>query len=197
MAVPRIYFKYSWIYDEHWREVYTDDKNYPSYKKTKENLLKVEKEWRKSENDILKELSKISGLKWKKKGITCYVVGRCVSFSDPLTIMCHKKYPVNYAVDVLTHELVHQLFIQEGNEESATKAWAYFHKKYKTEDFNTIIHIPLHAMHHHIFMKFFGEKRLQREIDFMNDLPDYKKSWDIVLEEGAENIIERFRERVA
>jgi len=197
MPIPEIRFKHSWVYDDHWRAFYPKEKEWPSYKKLEGNIARIEKEWGENGESVLKEMSKISGLKWQEKSIDCYVVGRCTPFSFPLTIMTYKDHSIDYTVDVLTHELVHQLFCQGDNEKQSYKAWEYFHKKYKTEEFNTIIHIPVHAIHHHIFMKFFGEKRLKREMDSMSKFPDYKRAWDIVLEAGAENIIAEFKKRVA
>lgn len=197
MPIPEIRFKYSWVYDDHWRAFYSEEKEWPSCKKLEGNIVRIEREWQKKGELVLKEMSKISGLKWREKNIDCYVVGKCMPFSFPLTIMAYKDHPIDYTVDVLTHELVHQLFCQGDNEKQSYKAWEYFYKRYKAEEFNTIIHIPVHAIHYHIFMKFFGEKRLKREMDSMNRFPDYKRAWDIVLEEGAENIIAEFKKRVA
>ncbi|MBU3964854.1 hypothetical protein KJ695_04240 [Patescibacteria group bacterium] len=190
---PKIIFKYSWIYDMHWKGIYKGkSEKYPTAKQIQNYIGKVEKLWRKDENKVLSELSKISGLKWKKKSICCYVVGRCRPFSDPLTLGVYNK--ADYFVDVLTHELIHQLFVQ--NENRNEKVWKYFHEKYKSESFNARIHIPVHAIHQHIFLKFFGQKRLKREIKIMSKFPNYKKAWDIVEKEGYENIIKEFKKRV-
>lgn len=196
MLLPKIIFKYSWIYDQHWKGIYDKEKDYPSDEEICNSIKKVEKLWRKNEKRILKELSIISGLSWKEKSITCYVVGRCIPFSDPLTIKVYKEYPLNYSIDVLTHELIHQLFTQSDNTQKSKKAWGYFHKKYKNEKFNAIIHIPVYAMHSHVISKYFGEKRLEREIESLSYLSDYKKAWDIVKEEGCQNIIKAFNKRV-
>jgi hypothetical protein len=195
MTIPKIEFRYSWVYDDRWREFY-DNRDYPDGKDTKNNILRIEKEWQKNGDLVLRELAKVSGLKWKEKTITCYVAGRVVAFSDPLTIAFIRNAPVDRTIDILTHELIHQLFIQNDYGKRAYKAWEYIYRKYKKEEFNTIIHIPVHALYYHIFMKFFGEKRLQREIDSVKDYPDYKRAWDIVLETGAENIIGEFRKRI-
>jgi len=45
-------------------------------------------------------------------------------------------------------------------------------------------------------MKFFGEGRLRREIDSVYDLPDYRRAWDIVMEQGAEDIVREIRSRI-
>ena len=194
--IPKIIFKYSWIYDQHWREVYRDDKNYSSEKEILSYIKKVEKLWWKDEEKILKELALASGLRWQEKSIVCYVVGRCIPFSDPLTIKAFKELPLNYFIDVLTHELIHQLLTQGDNSQKSKKAWNYFHRKYKGEEFNSIIHIPVHAMHSHIFLKYFGQARLNREIESLSNLPDYKRDWDIVEKEGYQNIIEEFKKRI-
>ena len=194
--IPKIIFKYSWIYDQHWKEVYKKDKNYPTEKEILSYIKKVEKLWRKDEKKILKELEVVSGLRWQEKSIVCYVVGRCIPFSDPLTIKVYKELSLDYFVDVLTHKLIHQLFTQNDNLQKSKKAWNYFHRKYKDEDFNTIIHIPVHAMHSHILLKYFGQARLNREIKSLSNLPDYKRTWDIVQEDGYQDIAKEFKKRI-
>ncbi len=189
MKMPKIIFRYSWIYDQIWKG---NKKKYPSQRKILDYIKEIEKLWKRYEKKILSELSKISHLKWKSKFIYCYIVGRCKPFSDPLTIPVYKNK--NYFIDVLTHELIHQLFIQ--NLRQSKKAWAYIFKKYKKESHTTKIHIPLHAIHTHIYLKFYGEKRLNRDIKLISFLRDYKKSWEIVQREGYQNIIREFTKRI-
>ena len=195
MNYPKIVFKYSWIYDQTWKEglIGKKSKKYPSSRRILNYIKKVEKLWRKEKKRVLLELSKITHLGWKSKVIYCYVVGRCRPFSDPLTMPIYEKYP-DYFIDVLTHELIHQLFIQ--NEKELEKSWHYIWRKYKRETDNTKIHIPLHAIHSHIYYKFFNEKRIKRDIKFISFLPDYKKSWQIVQKEYYQNIINEFVKRV-
>lgn len=194
MATRKIIFKYSWIYDQIWKEVLSGKKKkYPSPRKILNYIKNIENLWCKEEKKILPELAKITHLKWKVKSITCYVVGRCKPFSDPLTMPIYGKYP-DYFIDVLTHELIHQLFIQ--NEKKLEKSWYYILRKYNEENDNTKIHIPLHAIHSHIYYKFFNEKRLKRDIKFISCFPDYKKSWQIVQKEGYQNILNEFVKRV-
>lgn len=196
--IPKIIFKYSWVYDQNWKEwikIYKRKKDkYPSAKQTLNYIEKVEKVWRKDEKNILKELSKVTGLKWKSKIIYCYVVGRCIPFSDPLTLPVYDK--PDYFIDVLVHELIHQLFIQRGNIEKSKKAWDYINRKYRKEPLTTRIHIPLHAIHSHIYLKFFDKKRLIRDIKLISFLPEYKKSWEIVQREGYKKIIKEFKRRI-
>lgn len=194
MPVPKIEFCNSWIYDDHFRDFYRRQKReYPDYGKLDAKRRRLEKAWEKDGPAMLAEMQKATGLRWKEKKIQCFVVGRCLPFSYPLTVSIYEEYSIDYTIDVLTHELIHQLFVQ--NEEEMKKVWEYVFKTYKKEEFNTIIHVPVHAIHHHIFTELLSKKRLEREIDSMEDHPDYKRSWDIVLEEGAENIIKEIRKR--
>lgn len=196
--IPKVIFRYSWIYDQNWRVwIKNYKKNYGKYPSTKEVLSyikKIDKLWKKEEKIIFRELSKITKIKWNEKIIKCYVVGRCIPFSDPLTISLY-KYP-DYFIDVLTHELIHRIFATKENFQKSKKAWDYINKKYKKEIWNTRVHIVIHAIHKHIFLKFFGEKRLKREIKIMGKFPEYKRAWDIVQKEGYQNIINEFREKI-
>lgn len=192
--IPKIIFKYSWIYDQRQKEVaeFRLGKNteYPSPAQIQNYIIKAEKAWRVQENNILSEISKIIGLKWKEKSIICYVVGNCIPFSDPLTL---KVYSGDYDrfVDVLIHELIHRFDVDRTSE-----VRKYYNKKYKNESHKTITHIFVHAFHQHIYLKFFGDKRFEKEILIASKYPDYKRAWDIVKKEGYENIIKEFKRRL-
>ena len=154
----------------------------------------AEKVWRKYEKIILQELPRIIKLKWKEKKIICYVVGDCRPFSDPLTLPVYEDKGL--FIDVLIHELIHQLFSQGGNYKKAKKAWGHIYRKYKNESRLTRIHIPLHAIHWHVYKKIFNEKRLNRNINRSIPYPDYKRAWEIVEKGGYENVIKEFSSRI-
>jgi hypothetical protein len=196
MNYPKIKFIYSWIYDKTWKEGFFIKKkrlkNYPSPLKIEGYLKKVEKSWKKVEKKILTELYRITHLKWKEKSMDCFVVGRCRPFSYPITIPVYEKFPDKF-IDVLIHELIHNLFRQ--NFEETNKNFAYFNKKYNKETDLTRKHIPLQAIHTHIYLKFFGKNRLERDI---NNSPriDYQRAWEIIQKQGYQNIISEFVKRV-
>jgi hypothetical protein len=195
--LPKITFKYSYIYDHNWQEWFRVYKKTPQKltpKQIQEYIKKIEKLWPKEEMAILQELARVSKLKWKKKEIICYVVSDCRPFSDPLTLPAYKNK--EYFVDVLTHELIHQLFTQEGNHKKAKEAWEYFHKKYKKESFITRIHIPLYAIHSHVYKKLFNEERMERDMHWIKFFPDYKKAWEIVKKEGYKKVLKEFNSRI-
>ncbi len=199
MKTPKIIFTYSWIYNQQCKEwtKFLERKGvkYPSARKILNRIKIVKPLWKKQEKKILEELSKVSGLKRKKNEIPCYVVGRMIPFSDPLTLPIYNKHP-DYFIDVLVHEVIHQLFIQDGNRMRAKKAWAYIHRKFKNESLITRIHIPLHALHSYIYLKFFDEDRLGMEISSSKFSPDYKRSWELVQEIGYKKIIDEFTKRI-
>lgn len=200
--MPKIIFRYSGIYDEHWKQIAIHNpyfkqirkSKYPSSKEILAYVKSIKILWKKYEKPLLKELSKISKLKWKSKRIICYIVGFCRPFSEPLTIPIYPKNK-EFFIDVLTHELIHQNFIQLGNNKKSAKAWRYFFNKYKKESFTTIIHIPLHAIHYNIYKKLFKEERIKIDVQTSQQRIDYKKSWDIVLKE-PEKILEEWRKRI-
>lgn len=202
----KIIFKYSWIYDQIWKEGWIgkkkNSKDYPSTRKILNYIKNIEKLWKNDEKKVLIELSRITGLKWKEDKIICYVVGKCIPFSDPLTTPIYKRYSRGYIskdrfIDILIHEIIHRLFIQEGDfkNDKLEKAFAYFRKKYKKENWNTILHIIVYAIHSHVFLKFYSKRRLKRDVN-LSPTPDYERAWEIVEKQGYENIIREFTKRM-
>ena len=196
--LPKIKFVYSSIYDRLRKDspmmkkfLKKQNKSYPSIKKIIKYMGDVEKLWKKDENLILREISKLTRLKWKEKEIKCYVIGFGRGFSDPLTLSLYKNK--KDFIDALTHELIHQ--IQSQNEKKFRK-WGkkFLSIKYKKESRSTKSHIFLHSVLKALYLKLFGKKRLKKIINFDKNFKDYKRAWEIVEEEGHENIIKKFRE---
>ncbi len=199
MVVPKVVFTYSSVYDE--RIGRRKDgkgkliKGYPSHKEIVNYIRKIEGLWKILEKPILLELCKVTKLMWSERYIKCYVVGRVVPFSEPMTIPIYEKYP-DLFIDVLVHELIHRLFIQKGNYERLKKCWFYFKRKYKNENYRAIIHIPLYAIHSYIYDRFFDETRLKRDVGRSEKSIPHKRAWRIVQKEGYENTIGEFRRRI-
>jgi hypothetical protein len=102
----------------------------------------------------------------------------------------------NHFIDTLVHELIHRLLTDQDNFGRIKAAYRYIDRKYKGEARETRLHIPIHAIHAHIYMKFFDEARLKAEIEHISFLPDYRRSWEIVQAKGYKNIIRDFRTRI-
>ncbi len=201
--VPKVNFKWSFIYQQliHSSNVKSEEFDIFEYEKyVKDFILSIEESWRKIEPSIFRYCEEISGLKWKKSEIDCYVIkiSSYHPFSDPLTIPINLEsdgevYPLTKEryIDFLIHELLHNLFIQNDEE-----TWEYFNhifNEYSKEEFDTVIHIPIHMLHKKIFIKFFNENRLIEEIKLSNYYPSYKRSWEIVNEKGEDNLIKEFK----
>jgi hypothetical protein len=208
MKVPKIEFLWSWVYqmEVHSQNVKTEEYDYESYEKyVLDFIKKIEKEWNKKGNEILRYIGEITGLKWKEEKIKCYVIkiSTLIPFSYPLTIPIQfetvegKIYvlSVERYIDMLFHELIHNIFIQ--NEKETEKYFEYIlNEKFNEEEFNTVIHIPVHAIHKKIFMKFFNKKRLELEIEKSSYYPNYKRSWEIVNKKGEDSIIKELKDYV-
>jgi endonuclease III len=188
MKTPKIIFRYSWVYDQNWKEwikLYPRmaAMSYPEEEETKKAIKKIQKLWRKKEKVILSEIAKIVGQEWQEKEITCYVVGKARGFSDPLTIGIKKNDP-EFSVDTLIHELIHQIFLQNEDKKSVENMLKKLEKDYPTESRATRIHIVVHAVHKKIYLKFFSQKRLDLDKWRCEKNPEYKKAWEIVDRDG-------------
>lgn len=163
-------------------------------------VYKVNHRWKKFEKRILKYTEQLTGLKWKKESIPCYIIkiSTFLPISCPLTIPIQLQtgkstftLSVGRFIDILVHELLHILFMQNN---SCKDYFTYLiNEKYKAESWNTAAHVPIHAIHKKILFKFFGKNRFLREIRDAAHYPDYKRSWEIVDETGEDSIIEELR----
>ncbi len=200
--IPKIEFEYSSVYDEHWKKyleiyykAYKDPKtkiiidHYPTKEKIMNYIKKIKPLWKKEERKILNKISELTKLEWKEEKIKVYMVGKCVPYSDPLTMTFYKNN--NDFIDVLTHELIHQ--IQSQNSKTYHKWALYVEKRYKKESPLTRRHILLHAVHKELYLKLLGKSRLNRNLK-KSVKKSYKRAWEIVENEGYENIIKKFRE---
>ncbi|MFH0869363.1 MAG: hypothetical protein V1839_03995 [archaeon] len=204
--IPKVEFVYSFIYDKMIIEkFYEKEYNFNKSSRGVDGFIEsVEPKWRKVEKKTLAELAKISGLKWGEPKIKCYVTTRhfFCPFSDPLTIgvfylkngKLHRGNEVNF-IHTLTHELIHQLFIQQGWDNKFSKAFLKIMNKHKKEIWNTQMHILLHAMHKHILLKYYGKETLRKEIESTKHykMAGYYEAWQIVEKEGYQNILSEFR----
>lgn len=201
----KIDFIWSWIYEStvH-NSTVKEDFNYEKYEEfTNSFLNKLKPLWKHKEKEILSYCENLTGLKWKKKEIPAYIIkiSSLMPISDPLTIPIELEsdgeiiplYPERF-IDMLVHELIHNFFIQ--NEKEMGDYFDFIINKYKDEEFDTSIHILLHAIHKKILLKYFGKERLENEIEMNSYYPAYKRSWEIVNEIGEDNIIKEFKDHI-
>ena len=196
--IPKIEFRYSYVYDKIYRDscnvkdfLIKSGKRYPSEKEIKEFVIKIRNVWGGEGNEILNKISNLFGLKWKNEDIVCYVVGVCRPMSDPLTIKFCRD--VNHSIDILTHELIHQM--QSRVEDKKWKKWlSYLDSKYPKESTISKDHVLLNAVHKKIYFELLDNKRFERDVENSRASNSYKRSWEIVEDLGHEEIIKKFRE---
>ncbi len=200
MKIPKIDFRYSWVYDGIYRNsdainesLKSEGKKYPSINEIIKFRNSAEKYWQAESKTIMTNLSKITRLDWKEDKIKCYFVGWRKSFSDPLTIGIINLKNKDDFIDTLTHELIHQIQIQ--SDRNMKKWFDYLSKRYELETKSTRNHIFLHAVHWKLLISLYGKKRLDKNIIKHEKYSDYKRAWEIVKKEGYENIIKEFTKR--
>jgi hypothetical protein len=184
--MPKIVFKYSSVYDKTFRQFLGDTvKDYPSARKIKNYMENVKKLRVKLEKQTFLLIAKISHLKRKDEQISCYMIGKVRSFSDPLTIRLYKNK--NDFIDTLIHELIHQIIIQ--NREELKEYWKFLRKKFKNDSTVTQNHIVLYAILEELHpLLFKNQKRWKREVKRVSINPDYTKALEILRIEGGEKL---------
>lgn len=186
--IPKIKFRYSQVYDNQRRKNQILQDNLREKDLTYPSVKKIENLWRRFEKITLLEIAKITGLEWEKSKIICYVVRvQKFPFSDLLTIGIFQNEEA--FIDILVHELIHNIFRQNINRKKVTRFFIYINKKYFGETVKTLNHIHLHVIHVKIYKLIFGEDRLEKNIDKDKKFQDYSKMWEIVEKKGSENLV--------
>lgn len=186
--LPKTQFHRSHIYDQ--RLAHPKGFVMPKDSFIYKNTRKLELKWRKIEKKILKELEKVTGLKWQESHIYIYITSGAGWFSEPLTMSITED--IDAMLDTLIHEFIHRILSENENWEIIRKKWFKLTGKtgkYKRENLNTRIHVPIHAIHKHIFLKFFSQKKLELEIERMKNDKDYAQAWKIVQSRDYKEII--------
>ncbi len=149
--------------------------------------------WSKYAVTIPRKIAEISGLEWKETSVTCYLVGRHRSFSDPLSITTYEKE--GPFLDILIHELLHRLVYQ--NRMGLPRFWNWLKQKHPEASHLTLNHVPVFAVQNALYIDVFGENgaELQRIKSEGSTKDDYSLAWEIVDKEGHVEIIEMMKNR--
>ncbi|PJE81326.1 hypothetical protein COU58_03075 [Candidatus Pacearchaeota archaeon CG10_big_fil_rev_8_21_14_0_10_32_42] len=202
----KVDFVWSFIYEQVVHNQTVDEEfDYGRYEEFVNLFIKkVEPTWKKIEQEIFAYCEKITDLKFKKQTIPVYVIkiSSIMPISDPLTIPIQFQsgeeifsLTPNRFIDMMIHELIHNLFIQ--NDKEMGDYFGFILEKYKKEDFDTAIHLLVHAIHKKIILKYFDKERLKEEIKMSSFYPAYKRSWEIVSEKDEDFIIKEFKNYLA
>lgn len=144
-------------------------------------------------HQYLEELTRILQIKWERKEIEVWFVNvHHRSFSHPTTIsIVDAKGPrdVEEIIDITMHELTHvMLYLHPLFKEALEK----LNNDYPDTTVNTRIHILVHAALAKYYQNVRGLHRMEMDRQYLEIYPEYKLSWDIVVKEGPEKILEKY-----
>ncbi len=193
-SFPKINIYHSWflnsVFEEAIRAHKGKDWQPPSPRELEASAREYKEEWKEYEGDLLAGMCDFLGLKFAENIIDAHIVVGRGAFSNPVVIGADTKK--EDFVDILTHELIHHLLTKNTKELDIKSIWKKMFPN--VEDRKTKNHILVHAVHKHIYLDVFKDKsRLDKNIEKDKENQPYKKSWDIVEEEGYKNIIEKFK----
>ncbi len=165
---------------------------------TREYILEktkiYQKEWMKYGDDILSALFEITGLKFERNKIDIFIVsGVLRSYSNPIIISGSLK--IEPFIDILTHELIHLLILDNKIE---TRVHKYIDDIYPMQSKTTRSHILVFAIQTHIFIKVFNDKKriiTAMERSKKHGTKEYSVAWEIVNKFGYKNVIEGIKNK--
>jgi hypothetical protein len=165
------------------------DWNPPAFEEVLRNIELYKEEWSKKGGEILDALCKITTLTFRRDVIDVYIVsGNPRQFSNPIVIK--GSFLPDEFVDVLTHELIHRLFVL-----NSLPKKIIINEKCSTETDSVKNHILLHALLKYIYLDILSEpNRLTSNIERSkkHSTKDYVRAWEIVEKEGYKNLINEF-----
>lgn len=109
--------------------------------------------------------------------------------SYPLVISA--KYPPDEFVDVLTHELIHHMLVENT---SGKDLFPIARRYAPTADRRTAVHVLVHAIHQFVYVDVLrAPKRLERDRAWAQRHPAYRRAWEIVERRGYHTILRDIR----
>ena len=167
----KISFVYSSIYDN----LLTDmsKKEFSSEQMKEMEFYKEElgASWQKDEKKIIKEIEKVSNLKFKKDR-RCFLVYhmKYAAISNPLTLK--REQHIERAKTILIHELIHILL--SDNKEKIGKL---IEKSYPEESFEFKIHVPVLLITRKVVENLYGKDLLNEILSDEMKRPVLKSAW--------------------
>lgn len=193
--IPEIRFKYGWLVSNTasgvLNEKWGDGTPLRTFDEYHDIAKKYEKWWQPHNKKVLSAMTDLLGLEFRQEIIDVYVVPWFYPISDPM-ILGPAFENEDQVVNVLTHELLHRLLTDNtvtSYEHDFLKDWQ---KLFGEHDFNTLVHIPVHAAMKKIYLE--SIKRpdlLELDRKAVKDNKPYADAWKYVDEQGHEEILEK------
>lgn len=171
-----------------------------TYDEAEDKAVEYRQAWAGKEHLVLDGMQECMGLTFKAPlidvALAPWTYGSAVSF--PL-IVDMSRDPDEF-VDVLTHELFHQLF---SDNQIITSRNARAQSRLKWDELfgdehsgGTLVHIAVHAALKYMYLDVHHEPyRLERDIEHAKHLPDYAKAWEYVEKNDYKKIIQKLKTR--
>jgi hypothetical protein len=188
--IPRLEFRFSWVYDHENKMRFTDPM-YPSGDDIRKYLEVASDAWKPRGRALLGSIARISGLPWQEESIVCYLVGRAVPMSDPLTMPVYDKQP-DIFLEKLCYQLIERHIMHPRNLVKKSGFWESMFRSLTGDGVKVSYMVPVNAMFREIISKRFPVSGASERSLVSTNL-DYKRAWEIVDDLGHSNIIERFR----
>ncbi len=184
--LPKIEILYSYIYDIALHLARKKKYKGSEWKKAFPYAKKFQSRWNKVSKKVLSLFEKTSGLKWREPKIKVYLVRHLDwEFSDPVTL--RYGVPIEENLEVLIHELCHNLIIQNMGRLSKD-----YLKVYRGENNIVTTHIITQAILWLVYEKFYGMKKLKKIIESYKNWKWHYRAWKIVERDGEREIVRRF-----
>lgn len=151
----KLKFIYSSIYDNLLTDMSRKNFSLEQMKEMEYYKEELEAFWKKDENKIVKEIEKVSKLKFKEDK-ECFLVNtmKYTAVSNPLTLKKHQH--LDRTKTILIHELIH--ILMEENKEKLAKL---IEKIYPEESIEFKIHIPVLLITKKVVENLYGDTLFQ------------------------------------
>ena len=188
--IPRIDFRHSWVYDQQNKLRYTDPL-YPKGDAIRAYIDSVSKLWKSKSRSMLSAITKLSGLPWQEDTIVCYVVGRGIPISDPLTIPLYEKREDTF-LEKLSYNLIERNILSPKNLIKRSDFWEEMFRELSDDGIKVSYMVPVNAIFREIQKRYFpGTESTQSSLLTTN--LDFQRAWQIVDSLGHKHVIERLR----
>lgn len=200
MKLPEIRIKDGWLLRDnasrHLNEFWGEGQPLRPDDEYLDIVLRYQKAWRPHEQAILTYMCNQLSLEFRQNIIDVYIAPWFFAFSDPMVIGV--TFTDEEFIDNLTHELLHRLLTDNTSVAHSYDISINWKKLFgEQHDFNTLVHIPVHAVHKAIYEDLLNvPNRYDDELKMLkeNKATAYLDSWSYVDKHDYHEIIRQLEE---
>ena len=158
--------------------------------KLQETIRDYQKAWEKSGNKLLNRLQEVTGLIFAQNYIDVYIIDSESkrAISNPMIL------PASLSIQEFTFCLTHELTHRVTSDNTSGVNWhTRAQKLYPAEEVLVANHIMIYAILEVTYIQLDRREALEFGIKSSQDSPAYKRAWEIVKQEGGQNIIKKLK----